>query len=118
MKNVTRLGRFCRKLRVDNNELLYDMAHRIGVSSAFLSQVENGKKKPPKDMLRKLVENYKLSQEQIKELETSVFEASNQESIDISDYDESEKELMLSFARSLKSFNKREIEKIKELIKE
>ena len=41
---TTNFGKFCRKLRIDNDELLYDMAAKLGVSSAFLSKVENGKK--------------------------------------------------------------------------
>lgn len=44
---VNNFGKFCRKLRIDRNERLYDMAKRLNVSSAFLSKVENGQKKPP-----------------------------------------------------------------------
>ena len=42
---ATALGKFLRKIRVDNDERLYDMAKRVEVSSAFLSGVENGRKK-------------------------------------------------------------------------
>ena len=46
---LTNFGKFCRKLRIDKGELLYDMAQRLKVSSAFLSKVENGKAKPPEE---------------------------------------------------------------------
>ena len=46
---VNSFGKFCRRLRIDRGELLADMANRLGVSSAFLSKVENGGKKPPRD---------------------------------------------------------------------
>ena len=32
---ITKFGKFCRKLRIDNGELLYDMADKLGVSSVF-----------------------------------------------------------------------------------
>ena len=32
---VTELGKFLRKIRIDNNELLLDMAQTLNVSSAF-----------------------------------------------------------------------------------
>ena len=46
---LTSIGRFLRKLRIDHGEILKDMADALGVSYAFLSAVENGKKKCPKD---------------------------------------------------------------------
>ena len=48
------IGRFLRKLRIDNGEILKDMAEALGVSSAFLSAVENGKKKMPEGWIEKL----------------------------------------------------------------
>ena len=105
MKRVTRFGKFCRKLRIDNGELLIDMANKLGVSSAFLSKVENGYKKPPEkweDTLRSL---YKLDENQNTELQEAIFEARNLDSIDISTYTEDEKTLMLSFARKFKDLD-------------
>ena len=44
---ITCVGRFLRKLRIDRGEILKTMAETLGVSSAFLSALENGKKKFP-----------------------------------------------------------------------
>ena len=44
---ITSLGTFLRRLRLAKGEILKDMAESLGVSSAFLSAVENGKKKMP-----------------------------------------------------------------------
>lgn len=57
---LSRFGVFCRKLRLENRELLYDMAEKLGVSSAFLSKVENGKGKPPADWRQKIISFYNL----------------------------------------------------------
>jgi len=108
---MNNFGKFCRKLRIDKDELLYDMAVRLGVSSAFLSKVENGKKKPPKEWREKLIYGYNLNQKQIKELDRCIYEAQNYENIDISSWKEEDKIMMLSFARKFNSFNKNALKK-------
>jgi hypothetical protein len=43
----TALGKELRKLRIDHDERLLDMADRVGKSASFISAVEVGKKSPP-----------------------------------------------------------------------
>ena len=62
---LTSIGRFLRKLRIDNGEILKDMAEALGVSSAFLSAVENGKKKMPEGWIEKLKSIYSFTAEQV-----------------------------------------------------
>ncbi|KHF28295.1 Helix-turn-helix domain protein [Anoxybacillus sp. BCO1] len=50
---LTEFGRFCRKLRIDNGELLKHMADKLGVTSSYLSAVENGKRNVPQDWVEK-----------------------------------------------------------------
>ena len=69
---VNNFGKFCRKLRIDKGELLYDMATKLEVSSAFLSKVE----------------------------------AQNYDSIDISNWNDNDRMMMLSFARKFNSFDR------------
>ena len=38
---ITNFGKFLRKLRVDHNEFLKDMAARLGVTVAYLSAIEH-----------------------------------------------------------------------------
>lgn len=109
---ATKLGIFCRKLRIENGELLYDMAQKLGVSSAFLSKVENGKKKPPVQWKQTIISMYKLSDSRLEEFEECFFDALNSDSIDISSYEESDKELMLSFARKFDALDKALIRKM------
>ena len=42
---LTEFGKILRKLRIDRQELLRDMAKNLEVSSAYLSAVETGKRK-------------------------------------------------------------------------
>ena len=111
---VNNFGKFCRKLRIDWNELLYDMAKMLGVSSAFLSKVENGRKKPPVEWREKIIQAYGLDAEAIRQLDRCMYEAQNYDSIDMSHFSDPDKMLMLNFARKLNSIDK---EKLREFLK-
>lgn len=113
---LTRFGKFCRKLRIDNGKLLFDMAQQFGVSSAFLSKVENGKAKPPVGWENIIISEYKLSEEQIEELQKSIYEARNFNVINISDMVMDDKDMMLAFARKLDTMTPENKEKIKKLL--
>ena len=111
---VINVGKFCRKRRIDRSELLYDMAKKLGVSSAFLSKVENGKKKPPKEWRELIIDLYDLNAKQIQQLDQYLYEAQNYDSIDISYMEDEDRMMMLSFARKFKDFDKNKLKKILE----
>lgn len=114
---VGAFGKFCRKLRIDNDELLFDMAVRLGVSSAFLSKVENGYKKPPKNWKNKLREEYHLSDSEAKELDEVFFEALNHDSIDMADFSDENRNMLLSFARKLDAMDEEKKKQIRNILK-
>jgi transcriptional regulator with XRE-family HTH domain len=113
---LTRFGKFCRKLRIDNGKLLFDMAQQLGVSSAFLSKVENGKAKPPIEWERMITDNYNLAEEQMVELRASINEARRNDVISIADMPTDDKDMMLAFARKLDTMDPENKEKIKRLL--
>ena len=113
---VNSFGKFCRKLRIDEGQLLAEMAKKLGVSSAFLSKVENGGKKPPKDWRDKIIRLYQLDENRIKELDDSLFDAINNDSIDISGYSNENREMLLSFARKLDSMDTKKKNQFKKLL--
>lgn len=57
---LTEFGKFTRKLRIDNGELLKNMADKLGVSSSYLSSVETGKRKVPLEWADKISLLYSL----------------------------------------------------------
>lgn len=109
---INRFGKFCRKLRIDKGELLYDMAKKMGVSSAFLSKVENGKKKPPMEWRELIINKYELNSSQIKELDDCLYEARNYDSIDMNGWNESDRMMMLSFARKFENIDKNALKRL------
>ena len=57
---TTEIGKELRKLRIDREERLLDMAEALGKSSAFISAVERGTKAPPAGFIEAIVETYGL----------------------------------------------------------
>lgn len=57
---LTGFGKILRKLRVDHNERILDMAEKIGKSSAFISAVERGQKPIPEGFDDLIIQAYDL----------------------------------------------------------
>lgn len=98
---LTSFGKTCRKLRIDNNELLLDMANYLKVSAAFLSKVENGKAKPPIEWKNAIADHYNLEEEEYEALCKEIDEARSVGTLKIPNVKEDDNELMLAFARKL-----------------
>ena len=71
---TTKIGDFLRKLRLDKQQILKDMAEILNVSSAFLSAVENGKKSMPDSWYPILKQNYALTDEDMDNLRQAAME--------------------------------------------
>ncbi len=65
---TTELGKALRKLRIDQEERLLDMARKIEKSSAFVSAVETGTKSPPVGFEDVISKAYKLGKEASEQL--------------------------------------------------
>lgn len=113
---VTELGKFLRKLRIDNNELMLNMANKLKVSSAFLSSVENGKKRPPLGWKSEIENLYNLSDRQKEEWENLFFYAVNETTINLEQFTEKGKDFMLEFARKVEGLSEQESEKIRNIL--
>ena len=82
---VTAVGKFLRKLRLDANEVLYDMSQRVGCSSAFISSLELGKRPVPSEFQQKIVQLYELSPEQQEEFQRAIDQSTKSVTIDFED---------------------------------
>lgn len=113
---VTRFGKFCRNLRMDHGELLYDMAKKLDVSSAFLSRVENGKAKPPKEWGKVISMIYHLTEGQEREL-IECINTSRTNVIRVDDLSQNDRDMMFAFARQLEGLDAEEKDKWKKMLK-
>lgn len=110
---VTQLGIFLRKLRLDSGEIMKDMAKKLGVSSSFLSAVENGKKKMPDSWYDTIVRVYNLNEKEQEDLIKAIEESQKSIEIDLEDLSNEKRRLAFSFARKLENLNEEEVDKMK-----
>jgi len=95
----TSIGDFLMNLRMSQNQRLKDMAEILGVSSAFLSAVENGKKSMPDFWVKKVQTEYNLTDEQVDEMKNAALESQSTIALNMKDATSLNRELAVSFAR-------------------
>lgn len=115
---LTSLGKYLRKMRIDRGELLKDMADRLGMSSAMLSSIENGKRNPAPDFPSRVAREYGLSGEDERELSRLVAENSESVSINLGDMRPEDQHLAFAFARRFCSLSDDEKDRIKDVLNE
>lgn len=111
---LTNFGKALRKLRIDNDELLKDMASKLGVTVSYLSAVENGKRDVPSAWLDLLRENYDLSYEEYVQFQNLAYE--NQNIIKVPVSNNVEKNAALSFARCFKDLDDNDLKSIMDIL--
>ncbi|MBB6285303.1 helix-turn-helix domain-containing protein [Geobacillus subterraneus] len=113
---LTSFGRFCRKLRIDHGELLKHMADKLGVTSSYLSAVENGKRNVPQGWIEKISDLYSLNVEEQEKLKQAVFESQKIVKLDFEDLNADDKTTILALARQFKELDKKDKETIKAIL--
>lgn len=114
---LTSLGIFLRKLRLEQGEVLKDMADKLGVTVSFLSAVENGKKRMPSSWNNKLCRIYSLDTNAQESLTTAIADAEESIELSFSGIANQNKEIAVSFARKFSEFDDEELEKIRQILK-
>lgn len=60
---ITPIGKELRYIRLENNELLKNMAEKLNITSAYLSSIEHGKVKVTKKFVKNVINKYNLDNE-------------------------------------------------------
>lgn len=113
---LTPFGKFTRKLRVDNDELLKDMASNLDVTVSYLSAVEMGKRNIPAKWENIIIEKYSLDMEKQNELKDAIFYSSKVIKLNASELEDEKRDLMYALARKLKELNSEEVESINKIL--
>lgn len=111
---LTRFGKQLRKLRIDRGEKLKDMADRLGVTRAYLSAVENGKRTVPDAWVYAIIENYHLSDNEAQELQRAVYENKSDLTIDLRNTENAE--VALSFARKFRQLTLEQANELQKIL--
>ncbi|WP_312605617.1 helix-turn-helix domain-containing protein [Kosakonia cowanii] len=115
---VTNFGKYLRKLRIDRGMVLKDMAEMIGVSSAYLSAIELGKRAIPDDLISDVVKGFGLSKKEGEKLSKYAQLSQPSIKVDMSDANDQNKELMLVFARKFKDLSPDQLDKLNKMLKD
>lgn len=113
---LTEVGKFLRKVRIDHDEILRNMATKLDVSASFLSAVENGKKRIPTEWISEIPRIYNFDEKMKEDFEKSIIYTEESFNIDLSNISKEKKELAISFARSLNDFNAEQIAAINKIL--
>ena len=112
---LSKFGQLVRKLRIDRQMKLGEMAVGLGVSSAYLSALENNKKKLTNDFVERVVEFFDVSDKAADEIRDAA--ALSKEEFVLKPKKDSEinLEAVAMFARSIESSSLSE-EKAKKIL--
>lgn len=122
-KKSTNLAKFLRILRVENDELLGNMADNMGIKPSYLSSIEANRRPLTDELRAKLVESYNLDEEQQQKLDNLVAEANRTVEVNLESVrDESllpeYVDTALLFAKDLSKMSSIELSRIKSLLNE
>lgn len=113
---VTPFGRELRIIRLDCGELLKDMAQKLGITPAYLSSVENGKKAPTDELMQRLLEHYQLSDDARVSLLDAKARTLQEITLKISDVESEAEQLGLLFARKFDQLSDTQIRSITSIL--
>ena len=82
---MTPFGKALRKLRIDQELLLGEMAERLRISASYLSQIETGKKPIPDGFVDKLHTAFRLSDVELRDVRHHAVISTNEFKIQLGD---------------------------------
>ncbi len=113
---ISKFGLYIRKIREKENDSLRQMAIKLGISATFLSAMEVGRKQIPLEYVEKIKGIYDLTEEQVMELEDSIYETNERLPIELALMNDAQKDVSLMFARRIKTADENLLRKLKEAL--
>ena len=110
---ITIFGKYLRDLRHLHTELLKDMADKLGVSAAFLSAVESGKKSIPPTWPSMLHIAYQLSADQRFDLDNAFDQSQKNAIIDLTNQSGERRGVAVALARTFNDLSDEQLDLIK-----
>lgn len=113
---ITALGKELRILRMDEGEKLKDMAEKLNMSSAYLSAIENGNRKPTETMLSTITEVYRLSEDATSRMRQAFIRSIDELTLAMNKATDAQKDLGMCLARELNNLSQQQIEAIQKIL--
>lgn len=113
---ITEFGKRLRIIRMENGDLLKDMAALLGVASSFLSAVEVGRKNVPPQWVGIIANHYELDSKSREELRKLAERATTSVKLDMTKANNAQRNAALSFARSFNTLSDADADMIMKLL--
>ena len=118
MMRYTSFGELFKIYRLKNNENLKDAADFLGVTSSFVSAVELGKRKIPKEWLKLIANHYKLSDCEVNEFEEAIEKSQKEISVNLDNTTALQRSVEIAFQRSFSTISDEDANKILKVYEE
>lgn len=120
-KPATSLAKFLRILRIQNDEVLGDMADHLGIMPSYLSSIEKNRRPLTPALQQKLIQYYNLNENQQKHLENCVAEAAKSVEVNLEKVKDEELfpeyvDTAVMFARDISNLGGTELKEIRDLL--
>lgn len=116
MKKLTPFGKAVRKFRVDRGETQFEVAEALGVSIAFWSAIETGKKNVPTELFEKAISYFRLAKEDAEKLQELSWVSQKDIKINMQNMNDRSRELVVGFARNFSSLDEEKQQKLRDLL--
>ena len=118
MAQVTEFGKILRKMRIDSSEVLGDMAEKLGVSAAYLSAIEVGRRDIPENLIQKIVSVYNLGKDEERLLYEKKASELGQVNMDLGDMknDKNYVQTAVMLSRDFSKLSGKQISEIKKML--
>lgn len=115
-KKKTNFGKEIKKLMIDNDENLINLALILNVTVPFVSSVLNGNRNVPDTWFNILKEHYNLDDKQLDNLKILAEESKDTIKVDLTKCNDNQRGLAVQLQRNLSNLSEEEIEKIKNIL--
>lgn len=106
---LTPFGKLLRKIRIDQDKTLADVAEMANVTAAFVSALETGKKPVPSGFVEQVRQGLCLTQLQVSALTSAAALQAKEVTIALNHRSDKAKELAVAFARRFDSLSETDI---------
>ena len=113
---ATELGKYLRRLRIENDELMKTMAERLGLASSTLSSIEAGRRNPSKSFVEKVVEVYSLDAAEVSALMDAFNRSKDEVALRIKGLPSKDQKLAVSFARKFADLSDEQKDEIRSVL--
>ena len=105
---ATVFGKELRKLRIDYDETIYQMAKKLDMSISYLSAIESGSRNIPGDLVDKLIEKYNLSNERSNAVKQAEAESAKELNVNLKGISPEQRKLIFALSRKLSDISDKE----------